>query len=227
MNVKEFCLPVRSEEDVLAEQDQLSRAAVYELLGALLAKPPAEEQLGVLRGIDALDTGKDAQSDTKQGAEAPAATASEIAMGWSLLQQASVKASPVEVEDEYFALFIGLGRGELVPFGSWYMTGFLMEKPVAVLRRDLESLGMEREEGVSETEDHIAALCNAMAIIIRNSSEIGFEREKKFFNDHLAPWAKTFFSDLQHADSAHFYRSVGFFGESIIKFETEYFAMQA
>lgn len=231
MNVKEFCLPVRSEEDVLAEQDQLSRAAVYELLGALLAKPPAEEQLGKLRGIDALDAGSEEQPGSAGSATtapaAPVATASEIAMGWSLLQQASVKASPVEIEDEYFSLFIGLGRGELVPFGSWYMTGFLMEKPVAVLRRDLESLGIEREEGVSETEDHIAALCDAMAIIIRNSSEIGFEREKKFFSDHLEPWAKTFFSDLQHADSAHFYRSVGFFGESIIKFETEYFAMQA
>jgi len=220
MDVKEFCLPVRSEEDVIAEQDQLTRAAVYELLGSLLAAPPDENRLAVLRQIEAFEHESPEQ-------ESAGATASEIQMGWSLLNQASLKASPAEIEDEYFALFVGLGRGELVPFGSWYMTGFLMEKPVAILRRDLQSLGIEREEGVSETEDHIAALCEAMGLLIRNGSEIGFERQKQFFNDHLEPWAKTFFSDLQHADSAHFYRSVGFFGESIMKFETEYFAMQA
>ncbi len=215
MTVKDFCLPVRSEEEVLAEQDQLMRAAVYELLGTLLAAAPTAEVLSNLQQIEELD-----ESDGE-------AAASEIAMGWRLLKQASAKASPVELEDEFFSLFVGLGRGELVPFGSWYMTGFLMEKPLAILRRDLQHLGIEREEGVTETEDHIAALCTAMGLIIRNSQEIGFEREKQFFNDHLEPWAKTFFTDLQHANSAHFYRAVGFFGESILKFEKEYFAMQA
>lgn len=215
MEVKDFCLPVRSEEEVLAEQDQLMRAAVYELLGTLLSAPPTADVLESLQLIEELD------EDSGEVA------ASEIAMGWRLLRQASLKASPAELEDEHFSLFVGLGRGELVPFGSWYMTGFLMEKPLAVLRGDLKTLGIEREEGVSETEDHIAALCVAMGLIIRNGQEIGFERQKKFFNDHLEPWAKTFFSDLQHANSAHFYRAVGFFGESIVKFEKEYFEMNA
>ena len=215
MEVKDFCLPVRSEEEVLAEQDQLMRAAVYELMATLLSAPPTAEVLENLQQIEQLD------EDSGEAADG------EIAMGWRLLRQASIKASPAELEDEHFALFVGLGRGELVPFGSWYMTGFLMEKPLAVLRRDLKSFGIEREEGVTETEDHISALCSAMGLIIRNSSEIGFERQKQFFVDHLEPWAKTFFTDLQHANSAHFYRAVGFFGESIIKFETEYFEMKA
>ena len=215
MEVKDFCLPVRSEEEVLAEQDQLMRAAVYELMATLLSSPPTAEVLENLQQIEQLD------EDSGEAADG------EIAMGWRLLRQASIKASPAELEDEHFALFVGLGRGELVPFGSWYMTGFLMEKPLAVLRRDLKSFGIEREEGVTETEDHISALCSAMGLIIRNSSEIGFERQKQFFVDHLEPWAKTFFTDLQHANSAHFYRAVGFFGESIIKFETEYFEMKA
>ncbi len=215
MAVKDFCLPVRSEEEVLAEQDQLMRAGVYELLATLLSAPPNTQVLENLQLIEELDE------------DSGEAAASEIAMGWRLLRQASFKASPTELEDEYFSLFVGLGRGELVPFGSWYMTGFLMEKPLAVLRGDLKTLGLEREDGVNETEDHIAALCTAMGLIIRNSQEIGFERQQKFFNDHLEPWAKTFFSDLQHANSAHFYRAVGFFGESIVKFEKEYFDMNA
>jgi len=207
--VPTFCLPVKSEEDVLEEQAQLMRAGIYELLASLLASAPNGDV------IDSLGLIEDVSAES-----------GEIAMGWTLLKQASLKASEKDIEDEFFSLFVGIGRGELVPFGSWYMTGYLMEKPVAVLRQDLKGLGIERESGVRESEDHIAALCNAMAILIRNGDEISFERQKKFFSDHLEPWATTFFSDLQHAESAHFYRAVGFFGESIAKFETDYFAMQ-
>ena len=208
-NIPEFCLPVKSEEDVLEEQAQLMRAGVYELLARLLGSAPNSEVIESLAKIEDVS-----------------AESGEIAMGWTLLKQASLKASQKDIEDEYFSLFVGVGRGELVPFGSWYMTGYLMEKPVAVLRQDLQGLGIERESGVRESEDHIAALCDAMAILIRNGDEISFDRQKKFFSDHLEPWASTFFSDLQHAESAHFYRAVGFFGESIVKFETDYFAMQ-
>lgn len=206
----DFCLPVKSEEDFLEEQAQLGRAAVYELLGSLFASPPDESRLQGLRDITGIDP--------EQG---------QVAMGWELLKQASCKVTEAQVKDEHFSLFTGVGRGELVPFGSWYMTGFLMEKPVAVLRGDLKSLGIERESGVTDSEDHIAALCDAMAIIIRNPSEVGFERQKQFFLDHIEPWGGRFFADLQSADSAHFYRSVGFFAQSIFDFEKEYFAMQA
>lgn len=207
--VPEFCLPVKSEEDVLEEQAQAMRASVYDLLAALLVSRPEQSVLDALAELGDVE-----------------AEASEIAMGWALLKQAALRSSQKDIEDEYFSLFVGVGRGELVPHGSWYMTGFLMEKPVAVLRRDLNALGIVRDDGVRKSEDHIAALCNAMALLIRNSDEISFERQKQFYMDHLEPWVKTFFADLQQADAAHFYRAVGFFGESIAKFEKDYFAMQ-
>lgn len=205
----EFSIPVRSEEDVLELQAQGMRASVYELLASLLVSAPDQSLIDALAALEGVEAGS-----------------SEIEMGWALLKQAAERSSQEEIEDEFFTLFIGLGRGQLVPHGSWYMTGFLMEKPVAVLRNDLRALGIVREEGVRKSEDHIAALCNAMALLIRNSDEISFERQKKFFDDHLAPWVDTLFSDMQQAEAAHFYRAVGFFGESIFKFETEYFAMQ-
>jgi TorA maturation chaperone TorD len=203
-------LSVKSEHEFLQDQAQVMRASVYELLGSLLARQPDEDTLQRLRNIGEVD-----------------ASEGQIAMGWELMKQASLKFDQEAVHDEYFSLFLGVGRGELVPFGSWYITGFLMEKPVAVLRSELIRLGIERQEGVVESEDHIAALCDAMALIIRNSEEISLETQQQFFNDHLAPWVGRFFNDMQNAKAAHFYRSVGFFGESFIEFEQQLLDMQS
>lgn len=210
MTVDQPALSIKSEQNFLQDQAQAARAAVYELLAGLLAKQPAENTLERLRNIGAVD-----------------ASEGQIAMGWELMKQASLKFDHAAVHDEYFSLFIGVGRGELVPFGSWYLTGFLMEKPVALLRAELTRLGIERQEGVVESEDHIAALCDAMALIITNSDEISLLTQRQFFNDHLAPWVGRFFNDMQNARAAHFYRSVGFFGESFFEFEQQLLDMQS
>lgn len=210
MTIDQPVLNVKSEEEFLADQAQVMRASVYELLGSLLAREPSEDTLQILRDIGEVDV-----SDGK------------IAMGWQLLKQAACKTHLEAVHDEYFSLFIGVGRGELVPFGSWYITGFLMEKPLAALRSDLQRLGIERQSGVKESEDHIAALCDAMALIIRSSDEIPLQVQQDFFADHLAPWMEQFFNDMQNAKAAHFYRSVGFFGESFFEFEQQLLEMQS
>lgn len=210
MTVDQPAFRVKSEDEFLQDQAQAMRAAVYELLSGLLARKPEESTLQQLRDIGEVD-----------------ASDGRIAMGWELMRQAALKTDLAAVHDEYFALLIGVGRGELMPFGSWYMTGFLMEKPVAVLRGDLDRLGIERQSGVAESEDHIAALCDAMALIIRHSDEIPLETQQSFFNDHLQPWVGRFFNDMQNAQSAHFYRSVGFFGDSFFEFEQQLLQMQS
>lgn len=203
-------LTVKNEDAFLNDQAQAMRAGVYELLGRLLASEPTEEVLNVLREIGDVD-----------------ASEGQVAMGWELMKQSALKTEEPSVRQEYLDLFVGVGRGELVPFGSWYVTGFLMEKPLAVLRTDLTALGIERQEGIVESEDHIAALCDAMAILIRSGSEVPFAQQKSFFNDHIEPWASTFFKDLQSAKTAHFYRSVGFFGEGFMSFESRLLAMKS
>ena len=205
---KPVTIKVSSEQEFVNDQAQAMRAGVYELLSALFASEPDQSLLDTLASIDEVDT-----SD------------GQLAMGWELLRQASGKTSTAELSEEYFNLFLGVGRGELVPFGSWYITGFLMEKPVSVLRADLAQLGIERQQGVTDSEDHIAGLCDAMALIIRHSDEIGFERQKAFYTDHLQPWVKRFFGDLQNANAAKFYRSAGFFGEAFFAFEDQLFEM--
>ena len=129
------------------------------------------------------------------------------------------------IGEEYHKLFIGLGRGELVPYGSFYMTGFLMEQPLSVLRDDLASLGLERDESVKEPEDHIASLCEVMQILINDSHNL--ETQLQFFDRHLNPWCERFFKDLIDTECASFYHTVGQFGLAFISLDKQYLNMPA
>jgi TorA maturation chaperone TorD len=186
------------------------RAIGYRILGRLLARSADETLLGSLRDlrVDERCAGRD------------------MAAAWSMLKLAAQKASVEQVEDEFTELFIGIGRGELVPYGSWYLTGFLMEKPLAVLRRDLAALGFERQPGVTEPEDHAAALCDVMCLLASAQPRTPFEQQKEFFEQHLGCWMERFFDDLQRAERACFYRAVGQLGSSFMGVEKRYFSMQ-
>ena len=188
------------------DPEQQLRMQIYLLLSGLLKSAPDMDLLILLRHID---------SEQDSG--------SAMVNAWAELKLAADMAEPGDVEDEYHQLFIGLGRGELVPFGSWYQTGFLMEKPLAKLRADLAYLGYERDESVHEPEDHVAALCDVMAMMIQDGA--GFAQQQDFFTQHMEPWLVRFFRDLQAAEAARFYRSVGQLGESFLDIEQQYFSM--
>jgi TorA maturation chaperone TorD len=113
----------------------------------------------------------------------------------------------------------------LVPFGSWYQTGFLMERPLGELRDDLRVLGFERAEGVSEPEDHVAALCEVMAQLITAGEPL--VNQTRFFATHMEPWLGRFFADLQAAKGAVFYGAVGRFGAAFVDFERRYLSLPA
>jgi TorA maturation chaperone TorD len=194
-----------------ATAEDAVRANTYSLLAALLARAPSSEILDLLKQIDVP-----AEVD-----------AGQIAACWEALRLASERAQLDGLADEYQDLFIGVGRGELMPYGSWYTTGFLMDRPLTVLREDLAVLGFERQQEVYEPEDHVAALCETMGMIIRASEEIPFDTQRKFFGDHLGHWMGRFFHDLQEAKSARFYRAVGQLGEQFIEFEKRYLGMLA
>ena len=189
----------------LTEEDRV-RGNLYALLGNLLAAAPNAALLQVLRGIspDPDDV-------------------SLLAASWQLLAVAAARADLEQLRQEYDALFIGLGRGEVVPYGSWYLTGFLMELPLAQLRGDLRELGIERQAGVHEPEDHAAALCDTMALLITGDEPVPLERQFDFYARHLETWLPRFFRDLQQAGSARFYRAVGQLGEQFIGVESQAF----
>jgi len=184
--------------------DDQVRAHTYGLLGALLSAPPGADLLELLSAVDAA-----------------ARAEGDFAAAWRELAIAASRAQGVDAE--YQDLFIGVGRGQVVPYGSWYMTGFLMDKPLALLRADLARLGFERQADVKEPEDHAAALCETMAMLINDGHDLDGQRH--FYQTHMGPWMKTFFRDLREAPSASFYRAVGQFGEQFVEFESAYLTM--
>lgn len=99
-----------------------------------------------------------------------------------------------------------------------------MERPLAELRTDLARLGFERDETVREPEDHVAALCETMSLLIA-ADDVPFEAQREFHHRHVAPWMGRFFADLAQAQSARFYRAVGLLGEEFMKLERSYFGM--
>src|SRR5210317_1237670 len=187
-------------------EDQL-RADTYRVLGRLLVAPPDAETLGLF-------------------ATAPVSNEDNLlAVAWRMLALSAERSTADQVVDEYEALFIGLGRGELVPFASWYLTGFLMEQPLARLRTDMQKLGFERQENVSEPEDHAAALCEIMALLAEEGGPGSLELQAAFFEAHIGPWMPRFFRDMQEAASARFYRAVGQLGEQFINTDQRYLDM--
>jgi TorA maturation chaperone TorD len=191
----------------VADEDRI-RGNVYALLGHLLAAPPDADVLATLTAIDPVPGDGDL-----------------LSAAWKMLAEAAGRSSPESLRDEHVALFIGLGRGEVVPYGSWYLTGFLMEQPLARLRGDLRELGIERQDGVHEPEDHAAALCDVMALLISGEDPAPVALQSRFFATHMEPWMGRFFRDLQQASSARFYRAVGQLGEQFMEVEKRAFGM--
>jgi len=197
-----------------AEQSQLAieqqyRSSTYSLLGALLRSTPDQNLLNILSEL---------VSDSENNED------DALLLSMTTLSLSAKLISPDSIEDEYHQLFIGLGSGEVVPYGSWYLTGFLMEKPLSDLRDDLAILGYERNKDVSEPEDHAAALCEVFSLLISEGCDI--DQQYRFYKSHMEPWIGRFFDDLSDAKSAVFYKSVGRFGSAFISFESEYFSMQ-
>lgn len=182
-----------------------ARAQEYALLAVLLRRAP---DAGLLMRIAAL-----------RGDSTP------LGVVHGALAEAASTTNDQRVEREFFDLFIGIGRGELVPYGSFYLTGFLNERPLARLRDDLARLGVERVESETEPEDHVAVLCEIMAGLAagRFGNPLGADRE--LFEKHVSPWIGRFFADLEVAKTADFYRRLGAVGRTFIDIESEAFAL--
>ena len=186
------------------ETDQ-ARAQEHSLLAALLTRSPNAQMIGHL-----LRHRGDA---TPLGAEHAA------------LSAAAASINPEQIEREYFDLFVGLGRGELFPYASYYLTGYLYGRPLARVRETLRQLGLERTEGQSEPEDHAAVLLEVMAGLASGQIVAPDGTERTIFETHLKPWIGRFFSDLERAQSANFYAGVGTLGRIFMEVEAEAFSL--
>ncbi len=192
----------------IAEEDKL-RADLYDYLAAFLSGPPSKaliKQTVALKGDD-----------------------SDLGSGFKALSRVATSQNEKSATSEFNALFIGVGRGELLPYASFYLTGFLNEKPLAALRNDMTSLRIARSSNVFEPEDNVASLLEMMAGMItgRFGEPASLDQQRDFFNRHISPWAGHFFSDLEGAKNSVFYAPIGAIGRVFVEIEQEAFRMMA
>ncbi|MGL4495932.1 MAG: Cro/CI family transcriptional regulator [Beijerinckiaceae bacterium] len=201
---REILRPDLFETDGHVDDVDRARAQEYRLIASLFAHAPDRDMLRRLAQL----TGD----------------ASPLGMTHIALAEAVARAEAETLQREFFHLFIGVGRGEYLPFASWYMTGFLHDRPLARVREDFARFGIALNDDLRDPEDHIAILCDAMAGLC-DGSLAERDQAKAFFEAHLKPWAARFFADVENAANAPFYSVAARVARQFIEIETEAFGL--
>jgi TorA maturation chaperone TorD len=189
----------------LPDEVDVARAQEYSLLSKLLAHSPDVLMLSRLAEL--------------RGDESP------LGLAHAALAKAAARTDAEKAAREHFTLFVGVGRGELLPYASYYLTGFLHGRPLAKLRQTLQRIGIERISGQTEPEDHAAILLEIMAGLAGGELPAPIGTDREIFDDHLAPWITRFFSDLEQSASEDFYAAVGALGRTFTQIEAQSFLM--
>jgi TorA maturation chaperone TorD len=190
--------------DSLLPPEEQDRADLYALLAALLLGPD------------------DALLDALAGMPRAADHTPALARAWDTLIDAAGRCGAA-ARDEFAALFVATGTPRINPYQCWYLAGWLMDAPLAELREDLRALGLARASGVTELEDHLGALCEAMRVLVQRGEPL--EAQQAFFRKHLAGWPARCLSDIGAAPGVDFYRAVAGFGQAFFALEGQAFAL--
>ena len=194
-----------------ALDEETARAELYGLLAQLYYAPPSAELLASLRVA---------------ATEAPAA-GGFLEEPWQALVGLARSMNDGAINDEYEDLFGGVGKPELYLFGSHYLSGFLNEKPLVLLRDELAKLGLTRDESMRDTEDHIAYLCEVMRYLIAGDdvAVANLTHQQAFFSAHLQPWVNDLCAALSSHPKARFYAALALFTEAFVGVEAQAFDM--
>ena len=192
--------------NIINNEDQL-RADMYSFLANLLRAEPSVELVNQLTKLESDE--------------------SPIGKSIKTLSKLASSLELPTIRDEYVRIFIGVGRGEILPFASYYLTGFLKDKPLAKLRNDMKEIGIQLAENVKEPEDHIASLFDMMSGLIlgKFSKKFSIGEQKDFFNKHLAPWVDLLMRDIESSRIAVFYSPIGTIGREFMEIERSSFSM--
>ncbi|MDA1135294.1 MAG: molecular chaperone TorD family protein [Proteobacteria bacterium] len=194
-----------TKESFIKEEEQL-RADMYSFLASLLRAEPSADLVKQLTLLESDDT--------------------PIGKAIKILKKLASSLDLPSIRDEYVGIFIGVGRGEILPFASYYLTGFLKDKPLAKLRGDMQEIGIAVSSGI-DPEDHIATLFDIMAGLIlgKFNRKFSIREQRDFFNKHLAPWVDLLMRDIEASKIAVFYAPVGTIGREFIEIERSSFKM--
>lgn len=192
-----------------ADDEELARAELYGLLARLWMAAPDEPLLEQFRVA--------VTQAPQQGAflEGP----------WQALAAAMRQTTAEAAAQEYDALFLGVGKPEVFLYGSFYLSGFLHEKPLAALRDDLAAFGLARDEQRGETEDHVAGVCEVMRYLIAGDdvAVCNLEQQRRFFRSHLQPWGEQLCDAVRAHPRARLYGVLADFTRAFLQVETQAF----
>ncbi len=199
---------------MLMDQEELARAELYGLLANIyLASPPA----ALLEGLS--------ERREPVASDGSASNNSALRTRWVALVDRAGSLSVAEVADEFDALFGGVGKPDIFLHASWFLAGFLNEKPLATLRGQLSALGIERVPGTSETEDHISSLFEVMRFLItdHDPETCTLVIQRDFFDAHVRSWANLMCDAINAHPRADFYRAVAELTREFLAIEAQAF----
>jgi TorA maturation chaperone TorD len=193
------------------DSEELARAELYGLLARLWLAPPDAELL---------------QQFAVAVTQAPESGA-RLEAPWQALVGALRQCSAADAAAEFDALFLGVGKPEVFAYGSFYLSGFLNEKPLAALRTDLAALGLGRDADALETEDHIAYGFEVMRYLIAGDdvAVCNLAQQRRFFRNHLQPWVERLLDTVQAHPRAATYAALAAFTREFMRVETQAFDM--
>lgn len=200
----------RESDEAITAQTAAERSRIYQLLATLIRKSPDVILLARLASASLPEPELDEPS---------------LTVAWRGLCSAAHTADPSAVNDEFHQLFIGLGRGEVLPYASWYLSGALMDRSLVALRTDLARLAITRCDDNKEPEDHASALCEVMALLADPTDGVSLAEQRSFLLMHMEPWMGRLFHDIATAKSADFYRAVAALGSAFLAVEQSWLSL--
>ena len=189
--------------------EELARAELYGLLAGLWLAPPDATLL---------------QQFAVAVTEAPQ-QGGHLEAPWGDLVAAMRATTVAAAAAEHGALFDGVGRPEVMAYGSFYLTGFLNEAPLATLRQDLAALGLTRDAQSLETEDHIAFVLEVMRWLIAGDdvAVCNLAQQQRFFRVHLQPWVGKLCDAVDAHPRARTWRAVAAMTRALVQVEAQGF----
>ncbi|KQP45121.1 molecular chaperone [Pseudorhodoferax sp. Leaf274] len=189
--------------------EEIARAELYGLLARLWLAPPDE---GLLAQFQHAVT------------EAPE-PGSFLEGPWQDLVAQMRATTPASGQEEFAALFQGVGKPEVFAYASFYLAGFVNEKPLARLREDLAALGLTRDAAQFETEDHVSYVLEVMRYLIAGEGVAAGDlaRQRRFFRAHVQPWIEPLCQAVDAQSAARLWRAIAAMTLAFVQVETQAF----
>lgn len=188
------------------ELEEAARAGWYALIGRLFYDAPDGALLAEL-------------------AEASPRSAAAGALGaaWQGLRQVAREIPLDTLQEEFTALFIGIGPALVTPYTSHYVGHTAPDRHLVRLREELARWGLARREAAAEPEDHVAGVCDVMRFLIESGQPL--EEQRSFFDAFVYPGVMPLCERLLHTAMTRFYREVAALTRAFLETEKTAFEM--